>query len=110
MITELNESFLDVIDEVIIEGDVEETTHFETEIEKNVAEIEKNMKKKIHPVEKNEVTNSVSSIHKTGAKLPKIIIKKFSGDPIKKFSGDPIKKFSGDPILWRQFEETFEEP
>ena len=58
VITELNESFLDVIDEVIIEGDVEETTHFETEIEKNVAEIEKNMKKKIHPVEKNEVTNS----------------------------------------------------
>ena len=71
LITELNENFLNVIDEVNIEGAINEAMHFKMKIEKKVAENEKYKKKKIHPVEKNEVTNSVSSIHKTGVKLPK---------------------------------------
>ena len=70
VITELNENFLNVIDEVNIEGDINEAMHFKMKIEKKAAENEKYKKKKIHPVEKNEVTNSVSSIHKTGVKLP----------------------------------------
>ena len=93
VITELNEN-LDVIDEVNIDGDIEETTHFERKIEKNVAEIEKYMKKKIHAVEKNEITNSASSIHKTVVKLPKIIIKKFSGI---RFYGGNSKRLSRQP-------------
>ena len=89
VIEALNGQILAVIAEENIEEDIEESTNFDTKIEKDVAAIEK----AISPVvEKNEVTNHGSTFNKTGVKLPKII----------------IKKFSGDPVSWRQFEETFE--
>ena len=97
VIADLNEKILEKIDENELETDVEESTLFEMKIEKSLTEIEEITKRrfytKVDDVEPGvENTSFVAPHNKIGVKLPKIV----------------MKKFFGEPVLWQQFQETFE--
>ena len=94
-INALNDDILNEIDEDELEVDMEEATKFEisimTDIDK-IKEILRIEKESMNRIMKKEVSESPTSTLRGGVKLPKIL----------------IKKFSGDPISWQQFEETFD--
>ena len=98
VIANINDKILDSIAEDDIEIDVEQCANFDLKISKNLLEIENYVKKRtspateVKPVVKHGGSGDVPSSSNKGVKLPKIV----------------IKKFIGDPITWRQFEETFD--
>ena len=105
IIAGLNEKIWDVMDEKDIDGDVEECTNFELKLGKNLAEIATyederfgsrpgtvNIAVEDWGVPRHRDKVAVGEGVNTGVKLSKIV----------------IKKFSGDPLAWQQFVEIFE--
>ena len=79
---QLDSDILEVIPEENIEDDVNTATQFEVKVNKEVSSIRNYLN--INEVEKrNDVDNmSTLTCKRTEVKLPKIFIKKFSGNPI----------------------------
>ena len=96
LIAATNEEILNIIDDDKIEEDIDESTKFELAVTKGIGEIEKFLRKHEVKVKKEDTEldirkTSYALSPKIGVKLPKIC----------------IKKFTGDPTTWQQFLETF---
>ena len=88
----LDNDIIDMIDEDHIDEDVEVATQFEIKVGKDLLTLKKFLKKHGNEKDSSEISFPTSSSRVTGVKLPKIL----------------IKKFNGDPINWQQFSDTFE--
>ena len=88
----LDNDIIDMIDEDHIDEDVEIATQFEIKVGKDLLTLKKFLKKHGNEKDSSEISFPTSSSRVTGVKLPKIL----------------IKKFNGDPINWQQFSDTFE--
>ena len=90
LLQKLDDDVLQLLDETKFDEDIDEATNVSLKLTRNIAVVEnylpKIQKKEKKPIEMTGATNST-----TGVKLPKIY----------------IKKFSGDPTAWQQFFETF---
>jgi hypothetical protein len=91
IVKSLDAEILDVIKVEEIEQDVDEATNFEVETSKAISEINSYLKKHTS-AEVSELSFSSRFSEKPKVNLPKII----------------IKKFNGNPILWQQFYDTFD--
>ena len=99
VISKINEKIWDAVDEKDIETEIEECSSFEEKVMHRLAKLteyleEKKMKKAPVTLEGKKDSDSDSGYlmrETPGVKLQKIV----------------IKKFSGDPVAWKQFEEIF---
>ena len=94
LIKTLDEELVNIINEEDIDDDIEKATEFETHVSTKINEIKSFIKKHTKEIEKDEVssTSSRSPVIKPNINLPKLV----------------LKKFSGNPIMWQQFYDTFE--
>ena len=83
VIAELNSKILGAIEEAEIDTDVKSAADFEIKIYQDLTEIERFLERKAVHLPTSDARQSInaSSTNK-GVKLPKIVIKKFSGDPV----------------------------
>ena len=89
VLKELDERIIDLVDDDDIESEVDLATQFETDLKFLIQKVKKVLLK----VEQTQDGMSLSSSKlKTGVKLPKLV----------------MKTFSGDPLEWMTFKETFE--
>ena len=91
LIKQLDSDILDVIPEENIEADVDTAAQFEVKVNTELCAIRNYLK--VNDVRKGSDVDSLSTLSckRAAVKLPKIF----------------IKKFSGNPIEWQQFHETF---
>ena len=89
----LDNELIDLIEEEHIDEDVEVATQFEMKVSKLISAVKRFLRKHDTDYEKSELSfRSSSSRVRTGVKLPKIV----------------FKKFNGEPINWQQFSDTFD--
>ena len=89
ILKELDGRIIDLVDDDDIEIEVDLATQFETDLKFLIEKVKKVLLK----VEQTQDSMSLSSSKlKTGVKLPKLV----------------MKTFSGDPLEWMTFKETFE--
>ena len=91
LIKQLDSDILDVIPEENIEADVDTAAQFEVKVNTELCAIRNYLK--VNDVRKGSDVDSLSTLSckRAAIKLPKIL----------------IKKISGNPIEWQQFHETF---
>ena len=89
LILKLDSEIVSLIDDEAVDDDVDQATDFGLKLTKDIAIIERYLAKTKANVARSEIDSTATNF---GVKLPKI----------------HIKKFSGDPTAWQQFQETFE--
>ena len=94
LVKTLDEELVNIIDEENIDDDIKKGTELEIHVSTKINDIKSFIKKHKKDIEKDEVssTSSRSPVIKPNINLPKLV----------------IKKFSDNPITWQQFYDTFQ--
>ena len=94
LVKTLHEELVNIINEEDIDDDIEKATETEIQVSTKINEIKSFIKKQANEIEKDEVssTSSRSLVIKPNINLPKLV----------------LKKLSGNPIMQQQFHDTFE--
>ena len=94
LVKTLDEELVNIINEEDIYDDIEKATEFEIQVSTKINEIKSFIKRHTNKIEKDKVSSTSSRLPviKQNINLPKLV----------------LKKFSGNPIMWQQFYDTFE--
>ena len=92
LIAELNEQIIALIAEDKICDDIEETTVFDVKVHLNMSSVEEFLQKYQPDRKLNNAEAPKKRYYASGVKLPKIF----------------IKRFTGEPTEWEQFSDTFQ--
>ena len=95
LVKTLDKDFVNIINQEDIDDDIEKAAEFEIQVSTKINEIKSFfIKKHTNKIEKDKVSSTSSRLPviKQNINLPKLV----------------LKKFSGNPIMWQQFYDTFE--